>query len=221
LIGGSYINGKMKNNSDIDIIILLEKTKTYHRRCLVFENTAFDIQMFDPKYLPVMIAGARRKGVGATLQLFASAQILTDRSGKTATIQKTTREAIAPGPHGWDPQILAGLRFQITELLIELASNKDQQEVAACGLSLFSLLINILMPMNGGWLETGKFIPRRLPEGGELGFPALRSAYASLLAGDAHPLIHFALETLKPVGGPLWDGHLREGRFADSPLRRG
>lgn len=206
LVCGSILDGRYRAYSDLDVVVTLREQFNYERQCVIFEGYPIDFQALNVDGIDQFVVNSRRRGIGFTLRALSASEILRDRDGRARQLQAWMTTQYAAGPMASTPETISLLRTAIIDTIADLCTVEDRREMIAIGLSIFTFLMNLMLPKKTGWLETGKYIPRDLDRVGTEYFDSIEAAYRDLLGGDAQRLIELATSILSEWGPVVWNG---------------
>ncbi|RWZ49639.1 hypothetical protein ELQ90_12845 [Labedella phragmitis] len=208
VVGGSTARGDRTPSSDIDLLIVGDDlfaddatglAATYGFEGEVFEVFAYThdgysewardgISQYRPVIVHMLLEGREVRG-GEAL----------------AALRDRWRESLADGPIVGEHE-LATRRYAITDLLDDLRDAVDDLERHVIAWSLFEKLAELMLLVDGRWIGTGKYLPRRLRELSPTRADLLASP---LLAGDVAAFAARVDEELSRAGGRLHAGFVR------------
>jgi hypothetical protein len=206
---GSHSAGSQRPYSDLDIIVTSDTATPYERKCVVFEGYPLDFQNISLRTIKAAVARAKASGIGFTVHALSRALILRDSDGNAAALRdwvsaEWSKQKVDPHPRSREV-----LKMAMCDLLLDLCTVRTENEMMACGLSAYHVLINMLTPQKIGWLSTGKFVPRELGDMEPDVYPQIIDAYRQLLQGAPDALIVICLDAVDAWGGPAWDGFVQ------------
>jgi hypothetical protein len=120
---------------------------------------------------------------------------------------------LAAGPARPSDEELRQRRYRLTDLLDDLIGCRDPAELTYLAAMLLTIGGELILLSSGQWLDTGKWLARRLTEIDESLAERMISAHVAAVATqDTQPLQHVVTEILERVGGPLQEGFSASGQ---------
>lgn len=209
-LAGSAATGLRTPTSDLDIVVVRESGSVVFRETVshrgwpveVFCNTIESITDF------VMRETAARRS--PLLRMCAEGTLLIDREDLGAQIQAAAIEMYEAGPEPLTAEELEDRRYQVTDLLDDLAGTDDPDEQVFIAARLVPSVAELVLTMRGAWLGHGKWLLRQLRSVDSETCSRLLLGYRQVVtAGDAMPLCLAVEAVLDSAGGRLLEGYRR------------
>ncbi len=214
---GSAATGNFKPYSDIDMIVIVEQSCYYERRCVIFEGYPLDLQILGLDHIHQVVSRAMQSGIGYTVHALIEGRIILNKNNQAVHLQAWVNNVIKDGPAKPSQQAVDMLRMMITDLTVDLCTAVNSQERIATGLALYHPLMNLFTPKEFGWIVGEKRIPRKLAAINNDLYERLIISYTDLLTDKPDGLIALANEILASWGGPIFDGYVQS---ADIQVRK-
>lgn len=211
-LGGSVLTHYRTATSDLDIVVVLAQVPAPYRKTIrygswlveLFVNTQMSL-----RHYWALDATARKASL---LRMCADGRILIDSDNAATTIQVEARARLAAGPSPLTSEELRQRRYKLTDLLDDLDgcdSNAEMAYIASCLLIASS---ELMLLSTGQWIDTGKWLARRLAEvDNQLAVRMVAAHQAAVGAYDKQPLRQVVTDVLDRAGGPLMEGYFAQG----------
>lgn len=202
ILAGSACRGEETDKSDLDIVVVVQGAKTAYEESLQAFGKSIDVlfnshetcrQFFKKEML-------WRRPVLA--HMCAQGIIIKDEDGLAQQIQQEARQVIAYGPEPVSDDDMDKYRHQLTNLLDDFISSRNQYESYLIAQHVLGESIDIQLRANRQWLGAGKWLLRACHDYD----PSLAQQWCAALDayykhGHKEGLITLAEEALNTVGG--------------------
>jgi hypothetical protein len=153
-------------------------------------------------------------------RMCAEGRLLVDVGGAGGRLQHEARALLEAGLPPVPAAELDRRRYMLTDSLDDLRGSRDPVEDVFIGAGLVADAGELAVLAQGGWLASGKWVPRTLAAlPGDLGQVLAGAARALARDGDKQPLDDAVTGVLGLAGGPLTEGYTVAGVDPDRPGR--
>ncbi|MFF9478927.1 nucleotidyltransferase domain-containing protein [Streptomyces sp. NPDC014733] len=198
VVGGSVLTVHRTPTSDLDMVAVLPRVAAPHHRALRWEGWPVELLVHDEQTLAAHCEdGFRRRWPGIP-RLLAQGVLLVDEDGLGARLQARMRQRLAAGPAPATAAETDALRFELTDLLDDLAGTDDVGEAAFVAARVLTKTAQLALLAARHWQGSGKWLLREL----RTARPPL-AAHLTAAAGDPAALAEAAHAVLRETGGPL------------------
>jgi predicted nucleotidyltransferase len=196
---GSAPRGEAKPNSDLDIVALTQGTE-YWRRSRMMNGVEVQLQV-GPLY---SWRGQIETRNHAAIQMFATGELMFDRTGEATALKRKAEELLRAGPAQLGREGIAWLRYRITNVVRDLEDmSGDSVEARMLASALVLEVLRVWCAVQRFWVNRKPDVMLRRLQGRDSSLAAkIESFYAS--PSPAHA-IAFADAVLEPVGGRLYE----------------
>lgn len=208
IVAGSTARSTRTSTSDIDLLLLGDALFEDDRESLA-ATYAFEGEVFEVfAYTENGFATWAERGFAQFRPVIV--QMLLDG------VAVRGPEELEHWRHRWAPRYAQGpqlepaearfRRYELTDVLDDLVDANDPVERHVLGALLFQLVAELILLMNGHWIGSGKYLPRRLRE-----FDAARAEAlaAPMLDGDYALFAEHVSQELECLGGRMQAGFER------------
>ncbi|GAA3197643.1 MULTISPECIES: nucleotidyltransferase domain-containing protein [Streptomyces] len=198
VVGGSVLTALGTPMSDLDMVAVLPRVTAPRHRALRRRGWPVELLVHDERTLAAHCAdGFRRRWPGIP-RLLAQGEILVDEDGLGARLRTEMRQRLADGPAPATAAETDALRYELTDLLDDLAGTDDAGEAAFVAARVLTKTAQLALLTARHWQGNGKWLLREL----RTARPDL-AARLTAAAGDPAALAQAARATLREVGGEL------------------
>ena len=202
VVGGSVLTERRTPTSDLDMVVVTAPRPAPYRRSLRWQGWPVEVLVHDERSLAAYCADNLARRWPGIPRLIADGTVVVDRYGTGESLQARLRARLAAGPAPADERELDAARYELTDLLDDLAGTGDPGEATFLAARLLTKTAQLALLGARHWQGSGKWLLRELrdcdPE-------LVRRLVAA--AGDPARLATIGYEVLDRVGGPLWDGY--------------
>ncbi|MDA3645274.1 hypothetical protein LZ318_11130 [Saccharopolyspora indica] len=202
IVGGSVLTARRTATSDLDVVVVTEPRAQPSRRSLTWEDWPVEVLEHDERSLAAHCADNLARRWPGIPRLIAEGAIVADRDGLGARLQDEMRHNLAAGPAAPTPAELAELRYELTDLLDDLAGSTVPAETAFTAARALNKTAQLALLAARHWQGTGKWLFRELHDHD----PHLAEDLATALTDPAR-LTALAHQVLNTVGGRLREGY--------------
>jgi predicted nucleotidyltransferase len=196
---GSAPRGEAKPNSDLDVLALTHGTE-YWRQSRMVNGVEVQLQV-GPLY---SWRGQIETRDHATIQMFATGELMFDRTGEATALKRDAEELFRAGPKEIGPEGVAWLRYRITNVVRDLEDMpEDSLEARMLATALMLEVLRAWCAMQRFWVFRKPSVMLRRLQGRDPSLAATaESFYTSFSTAHA---IAFADAVLEQVGGRLYE----------------
>lgn len=214
-LGGSVALGTPTATSDLDITVLLAGPPAPYRESLNHEGWPVELFVQTEESVAHFRAAERVARRPATARLIGQSCILLDVDGSGEHLQEDCARELSEGPESLSEKELRAMRYEVTDLLDDLAGSHDANERLAIGVALWQATARLLLTANRRWLGGGKWLQRELAAFDQVGGTdfgrTLADGMRAIALGDVDPMTAVVIEVLDQVGGRLFEGFRASG----------
>lgn len=211
LLSGSCARGEATSSSDLDLVVLTQADpEAPYRSSYYFQDWPVEAFVHTEASLRDFFAQDIQRRRPSLPQMCAEGQILID-TGCAQAIQEEAQALLAAGPAPLSEAESRALRYQLTDLLMDLEARPTERELRFfISAQLIPRAVDALMAHWGRWSGAGKWSWRVLQEQAPERAETLKRALEALEEGELEPLISWGDAVVSEIGGRLFDGyHLR------------
>lgn len=213
---GSFAYGSPNPNSDVDLIIVYDKTVMSYREKFVYEDLLMDVFVYDEETLSGTLHMSRVNGKFVTVDAVISAITLpapTEQSELLKNVASRVRRA------GYIFTNRAFMQQYITNIIDDLEDVMVVSERNMLCVDLYKATIEIILIGGGAGVCDRKHAARELTRIDAEMHGRLDRHLLTALSGDAHFIVQTAKEVLAMIGGPLRAGfHLNNPTAVRMPI---
>jgi hypothetical protein len=221
-LAGSVTTGRATATSDLDVTVLLDQG-VVHRESLVHDGWPVELFVHTGASVEHFVAQdlARRRPTMARL-VALGVPLLAGDGG--ADVRAHCRAVLDRGPGVAGPEAVDLQRYQLTDLLDDLAGATHDEEATAIAVDVWRVSAELALTAAGAWLGSGKWLVRELEALDERAATHLTAALdlglRRAITGERESLAVVADRVLDGVGGRLWAGYRSDANLAGTPERR-
>ena len=207
-VGGSVLTEHRTPTSDLDVVVVLDGPPAPYRETFWHDGWVVEAFVHTRESLEAFWGHDERRRVCSLLRMCADSRVLTDPGELADGIQAAARERLEAGPPEPGEEELDRLRYDLSDLLEDLAGADREDELAYVAGLVLAETAALALTAGGHWSARGKALARALREVDPDLAERLVNAHRMVLTeGDTAPLYRCALQVLDPVGGPLLAGY--------------
>lgn len=211
LLAGSFVRGEATRTSDLDVVVLYERVERARRSSFMYEGYPVEAFEHDPETLRAFQRDDARAGRPCMSQMVHEGIPVPESSPWVDELKREAAALLAAGPRELGAEELALRRYGITDLIDDLRGAPSREERVAIATALYPALADLYFRADRRWSAAAKTIPRRMAAMGTPQAVAFVEAFAALFTVDEPELvIRWAEELLRPHGGFLFEGFVRE-----------
>jgi hypothetical protein len=201
-LGGSVLSARRTATSDLDIVVVLTGPPAPFRESLRWRGWPVELFVHDPASLEFFFGkdAARRRPTLA--RMCVSGVVLAGRPEDTAKFRERGTAVIAAGPPPLSQPELDRHRYELTDLLDDLAGSTDPAETAVISWHVWTATAELALMLAGHWGGSGKWLLRELRDADS----GLAQRLVSAI-GDPALLMAAADDVLGRAGGRHWAGY--------------
>ena len=219
-LAGSVLSTRRTTMSDLDIVVVLPGLPAPFRDTVLAHGWVVELFVHTPTSIAHYWETDRAQWRCTLARMCAEGRLLVDVGGDGRRLQHRGPGLLEAGPPPVPAAELDRRRYMLTDLLDDLRGSNDPVENAFIAAGLIMAAGELAVLTQGGWLPSGKWVPRTLAAlPGDLG-QVLASAVRTLARdGDKQPLDDAVTGVLRLAGGPLTEGYTVAGVDPDRPRR--
>lgn len=208
-VAGSITRGEGTPTSDIDIAVLFDDTfEDVHRNSVVEEGWPIEFFVHNPQSLNYYFDKDRQRGMCIMPQMVATGIIILEDHPALDIQRKKARKVIEAGPPALDSDDLNLRRYWLSDLIDDLKGADDTAKRNAILALLHDRLGDFHLRAAGQWSGFGKALLRCLKNEDPIYTDRFERVFADAFEGkDTKGVLDLAEETLRPHGGPMWEGY--------------
>lgn len=206
-LGGSAARGELREESDLDIIIIDDKQSLPLRQCFIFSDWKIESFVYDKTSLLFAFDLSRMDGIPTIIRICAESFILKD-DGSAEELQSIAKNEFKNGPCAWPLEKQTYLRYSISDLLKDLNNDTNENEQIVVAYKLFDIISEFVLRANGYWLGYGKWMYRSLHDYDRDFCERFLEVFKIFMkTGNHEPLSKLIEQVLKTHGGRLFEGY--------------
>lgn len=215
-VAGSIMRGAATAHSDVDLVVLYPHRPHARRESFVEAGRPVEAFIHDAETLRWYMDQDAQQGRPVMLSMLAQGTILGPRITDAVDIQAEAARRLIAGPVPLSPAALDGLRYRITDMMMDLEDARPRSEIRAIGTALMVDAAALMLRSRGHWIGAGKWLPRtlaamdtELAHRFDAGFEALLSQ------GETGSVLALLDEELARHGGRLFGGFVQDAPIAN------
>lgn len=209
LLCGSTVRGDDTPNSDLDIVVIYKKLENAKRESFIYNGWPIEVFTHDLETLNYFFEKVDGPSRCPSLPQMVNEGILISKEDDFSIQTKNlAKNFLTKGPLEVSTDSLRHLRYSITDLIDDIRSPRNNNELISTGAKLLEVLSEFYFKINNTWSGKSKWIPRRIkdvdPNFEKHFFESFDMLFTSK---DPSSVIHLCDELLKEQGGFLFEGH--------------
>lgn len=200
---GSSVRGKLREFSDIDLVVVLPAMSQAEVRRCVWSGFPLDIEILDRPKLLSAFRSARLSRRANIVFNVAEGDLLCQKGNIGLELQVLARRVIEAGPDRLDTSGAQVAYRTVASSILELADNPCLDERFATIMIVQPILMDIYFAGRGSWAPTRKWAVQSAPDFASQLNSALQMAYRY---GDVGDLVTLVEELFAPWGNLTWAG---------------
>jgi hypothetical protein len=205
-LGGGVLSARRTATSDLDIVVLLAGPPAPYRESVRFRGWPVELFVQDEQSLAHYCAKDISDRAPIMPRLCANGAVLIDHGGMAGQIRARAAALLAAGPPPVPDWELDDRRYDLCDLLDDLAGSTDPGESLVISWQVFAATARLPLLLGGHWLGGGKWLLRELRDLD----PVLADELLAALTDPAQ-LTRLADQVLASSGGRLWEGYRQAG----------
>jgi hypothetical protein len=206
---GSHAFGRGDADSDIDVIVVLNRVGNAYRETFSSNGFLFDANVHDPETLHFMMRSEHRNGLAIMAGKVDQAQVLPEPCELASKLKEVARQLIASGPP--PPQNWDAPRRYVSAVLSDLERCADTNERWIIAMDLYIKIMDIFLRCHAQFAGQGRYLVQSVRNFDAVFFERTQTALTRLFHdGSASPLIQLTREVLDLIGGPLTAGYRQD-----------
>lgn len=212
MLTGSVARRSATTTSDLDVLVLLRDGAGCRRMTVGWEGTTVDLFAYDRDGLNRWLEKDRLQRRPSLCSIVLDGIVVSGCPEAATQAKSLARAALAAGPRPLADGELNRMRYDLTDVLLDLRSSGDRGEILLLGADAVRMAADLGLAIAGAWSGRGRWLLRALEDHD----PALRRelvAGLDALAGDGDVTsLVTALDTvLDRVGGRYLIGRCERG----------
>ncbi|WP_159393928.1 nucleotidyltransferase domain-containing protein [Streptomyces sp. NRRL F-5755] len=202
IVGGSALTERRTPTSDLDMVVVTGPREAPCRHSSRWAGWPVEVLVHDERTLAAYCNDNLARRWPGIPRLIAEGTIVSDRGALGRGLQAEMRRRLAEGPAAASPAELEAHRYELTDLLDDLAGAEDPAELAFIACRVLTRTAQLALLSGRHWQGSGKWLLRELRDhDSDL---AERLAHALPVPAQLAAVAH---EVLDGAGGALWDGY--------------
>lgn len=209
ILSGSTVRGDATETSDLDIVVIYKKLECARRESFNYQEWPVEVFIHDLETLKYFFEEVDKPSRNPSLPQMVKEGVSVTPENETLKIaKKMAEEFFEIGPPKASTEKLNNCRYGISDLVEDLKSTRNDNELIAIGVRLFDVLSEYLFQRNDSWSGKGKWVSRKLLEIDKCLEKNFFDSF-NVLFESKNPteVISFVTEVLKSDGGYLFEGH--------------
>ncbi|MFE7114461.1 nucleotidyltransferase domain-containing protein [Streptomyces sp. NPDC057654] len=202
IVGGSALTARRTPTSDLDMVVVTAPRDNPCRHSLHWAGWPVEVLIHDEQTLAAYCDDNLARRWPGIPRLIAEGAIVSERDALGRRLQTEMRRRLAEGPSAATPAELEAHRYQLTDVLDDLAGAEDPAEIAFISCRVLTRSAQLALLAGRHWQGAGKWLLRELRDHD----PDLAERLTQALHAPAQ-LAAVAHEILDTAGGPLWAGY--------------
>jgi hypothetical protein len=217
-LAGSVLTSRRTALSDLDIVVVLPGPPAPFRDTVRAHGWVVELFVHTPTSIAHYWEADRAQWRCTLARMCTEGRLLVDVGGAGGRLQHEARALLEAGPPPVPATELERRRYMLTDSLDDLRGSRDPVEDVFIAAGLIVGAGELAVLAQGGWLASGKWVPRTLAGmPGDLGHVLAGAARALARDGDKQPLDDAVTGALRLAGGPLTEGYTVAGVDPDHP----
>ncbi|GCE03229.1 nucleotidyltransferase domain-containing protein [Dictyobacter aurantiacus] len=204
ILAGSASRGEETDTSDLDILVIVDKTQSVYEESLNAFGRAIDVLFYTHDACRKLFKMEIQRRRPVVTHMCAHGIILKDPTGLALQIQDEAWQVLRYGPEVMSQEELDMHRNELTDQLDDFIGAKDWHESNIVAFSLIVGSINLVLSSRRHWIGAGKWLLRELQDyDPQLAQQCVRAMDSFYKQGRKDDLIAFVEQALDLVGGRL------------------
>jgi hypothetical protein len=201
LLSGSVLGARRTATSDLDVVVMLGKPPAPYRESLRWRGWPVELFVNDEDSLRWFFDADLAARKPSLARMCADSVVLTDRDGTVQAVRAEAAARVAAGPGPLPPDELIRKRYELADLLDDLAGATDPGERAFIGWATARAAAELVLDLENHWRGKSKWLLREL----RAADPDLAERLVAALP-DPAAVAALAAEVQDRAGGRLWEG---------------
>jgi predicted nucleotidyltransferase len=212
LLSGSIVRAAATETSDIDVVVLLPEGAGSRRETTTWDGAPVDLFVYDPDGLTRWLGKDTQGRRPVLCSLLIDGHVVAGDAAAAEQAKALARKVYEAGPAKLSDAELDRLRFEATDLMLDLQSTVDRSEALLLAAMLVQTTGDLVLNAAGRWTGRGKWLPRELRAYDPELARDLAAAHDDLArTGDAEMLIRLVDNILARHGGRMVAGRMEAG----------
>ncbi len=211
ILGGSVVRGEATSTSDLDIIVIYDKTGSVRRESFYYKGWPVELFVHTKDSCRGYFQKDAERARPTLPRMVAEGLVLRGKDF-LGGIRKEAAALMAAGPALWTDAELTFKRYFLTDALEDFIGSAKRHESLFIAGKLAELAHESLLRTNKQWIGQSKWIYRELSYYDQ----ALAYRFAECFDGfyqfgEKQPVIELVDDIMKPFGGRCFDGFSLSG----------
>jgi hypothetical protein len=212
LLSGSIARGDATATSDIDVVVLLPAGAGSRRETTLWDGVPVDLFVYDPDGLTRWLGKDTQRRRPVLCSLLLDGLVVAGDAATAEQAKALARKVYEAGPAKLSDAELDRLRYEVTDLLLDLRGAVDRAETLLLAAMLVQTTGDLVLNAAGRWTGRGKWLPRELRAYDAELAADLAAAHDDLArTGDADILTRLVDNILGRHGGRMLAGRVEAG----------
>jgi len=204
IVCGSAARGNWKTSSDIDLIVVLEDANVPFTEAVDLNGLEIHLIMIPAFRATKILLDERHARKGVYVSIFANGKVLWQKGNTGQQLIDMAKLVQQEGPRPFTQEELRVMRFQSSELLANLETDRPFAEKTHIFYQVLDMLLQIHLCLRKGWLNPGKERARELKRVDAAGLATSQEVTQTFFAQqDPAPFVKWGRSVLDQVGGTM------------------
>lgn len=212
LLAGSVVRDEATAFSDLDLVVVFQNVDKAQRRSFTFEGWPVEAFIHDAQTLEFFFREVDRpSGVPSLANMVNEGIEVPDETGFGSSLKGLATQVLKEGPIPWGQKERENSRYVISDMIDDIREPRSSEELRIVVSNLYSATADYFLRSQNLWSAKGKSIPRRLLSVDSEFYQHFKDAFeVAFTIEDTDPVIRLCENVLKPDGGFLFQGYVRE-----------
>jgi predicted nucleotidyltransferase len=212
ILGGSVIRGEGTITSDLDIIVINDKTGSARRESFYYKGWPVELFVHTKDSCREYCRKDAERARPTLPRMLAEGLVLKGEDFLSG-IRKEAALLLAAGPALWTDAELTFKRYFLTDALDDFIGSTKRHETLFIAGKLAELAHEFLLRTNKQWIGQSKWIYRELSHFDQALAIRFAECFDSFYQdGDKQPVIELVDDIMKPFGGRCFAGFSLKGK---------
>ncbi|KMK78335.1 hypothetical protein AB990_01530 [Alkalihalobacillus pseudalcaliphilus] len=209
LLAGSVVRHESTETSDLDLVIIMDKERLQE----AYRESFFLLDWPVEAFVHTEVSLAKfftldvERGRPSLPQMVQEGLLIKGSQQLSSRLKKEAKQLLIKGPKRWPTEEINRRRYFITDLLDDLKGSTIRAEQIFIVNELIQQITEFILGTNQKWQGNSKWTIRLLEKHDKNKATQLLQAMESFYQEkEKHPIIQFTINTLKPYGGPYFEG---------------
>lgn len=212
LLAGSVVRDEATTFSDLDLVVVFQNVDNAQRQSFTFEGWPVESFIHDAQTLEYFSREVDRPSGVPSLPNMVNAGIeIPDETEFGSRLKGLANRILEEGPIPWGEKERENSRYAVSDMVEDIREPRNSEELRIVVSNLYSATADHFLRSQNLWSAKGKSIPRRLLSVDPEFYQHFKYAFeAAFTKEDTAPVIRLCEDILKPDGGFLFQGYVRE-----------